>query len=130
MTCELAFKPIDVQVKITRPKEAYIYLFDYLLIRLPCYNLYTTRLRAITYLYGKTTVKLNITTDEEINSVYFGIDGYIIHIVKKPPYEWKIGTGLFQFFNLKGFHSITVCVTTNTGKTAQDEMDVYIVKML
>lgn len=130
MTCELAFKPIDVQVKITRPKEAYIYIFDFLLIRLPCYNLYTTRLRAITYLYGKTTVKLNITTDEEINSVYFGIDGYIIHIVKKPPYEWKIGTGLYGFFNLKGFHRITVCVTTNTGKTAQDEMDVYIVKML
>ena len=75
-------------------------------------------------------MELNITTNDEINSVYFGIDGYIRHIVKKPPYEWKIGTGLYGFFNLKGFHRITVCVTSNSGKTAQDEMDVYIVKIL
>ena len=130
LACELADRPIDIQVRITNPKEAYIYFLDFPLIKLPCYNLYRTRLRSITYLYGKATVKLKITTDEEINSVYFGIDGYMRHIVKEPPYEWKIGTEIYKFFKLKGFHKITVCVSTNTGKIAQDEMDVYIAKML
>ena len=63
-------------------------------------------------------------------SVYFGIDGYMREVVKEEPYEWKIGTELYKFFKLKGFHRITVCVTTETGKTAYDEMDVYIVKRI
>lgn len=127
---ELADKPIDVQVQIIRPKEGYIYFLDRPILKLPCYNLVMSRLRAITYLFGRTTVELEITTDEEINSVYFGIDGYIRHGVKEPPYEWKMGTEMLKFFRLIGFHRITVCVTTNTGKIAQDEMDIFIVKLI
>jgi hypothetical protein len=130
VACDIADRAIPIQVQITRPKEAYIYVFDRPLIKLPCYNLYTTRIRAITYLLGKTTVELNITTDEEINSVYFGIDGYMRHIVSEPPYEWKIGTEIYKFFSLKGFHRITVCVTTNTGHTAYDEMDIFITRII
>jgi len=130
IACELAEKPIDVQVQITRPKEAYYYFLDYPLLKLPGFNLYRTRLRAMTYLHGRTTVKLNITTNEKINSVYFGIDGYVRHVVKEPPYEWKIGTEIYKFFQLKGAHRITVCVTTETGKTANDEMDVFIIRRI
>lgn len=130
VTCELANHPIIVQVQIIRPKEAYVYFLSIPVKRLPCLNLYFTRIRALTYLYGRTTVELNITTNEQINSVYFGIDGYVRHIVNEPPYEWKIGTELYKFFRLKGFHRITVCVTTNMGNTAFDEMDVYIIKRI
>jgi len=127
---ELANRPIDIQVQITRPKEGYIYVLNLPMKKLPGYNFYFTRIRAITYLFGKTTVELNITTDEKINSVYFGIDGYIRHVVKESPYEWKIGTEIYKYFRLKGFHRITVCATTNTGKIATDEMDIFILKFL
>jgi len=130
VACELADRPIHVQVQITRPKEAYVYLFDIPIIKLPCYNLYFSKSRAITYIIGKTTVELNITTDEKISSVYFGIDGYLRHFVKEPPYEWKIGTELYKFFPLYGYHRITICVTTETGKTATDEMDILVLTQI
>jgi len=129
LTCEMAIKPIDVQVRIIKPFEGRIYLRN-IPIKLPCFNLWITRIRALTYIIGKTTAEVNITTNEKINSVYFGIDGYIRHICNEPPYEYKIGKGYFATFRLKGHHRLTVCVTTNTGKRAYDEMDIYVVKLL
>ena len=126
ITCELANKPIAVQVKIQTPYESYLYVFDHPLFKLPGFNLHCSRLRAITYLIGKTTVKIDIDSTEKITGVYFGIDKYIRTICTEEPWEWKIGTGEFKFFSLRGHHKISVLVTTNSGKTAYDEMDVYI----
>jgi hypothetical protein len=127
---ELAFRPIDVQVRIIAPEEACIYVLNRPFIRLPCFNLYATRLRAITYIIGRTTVKLNITTKEDIKKVVFAVDGYYRHSCIEPPYEWKIGKGLFKFFRLKGFHRITAYVYTETDKIAHDEIDIFLLKII
>lgn len=130
MTCELAIKPIDVQVRITKPNVGCIYLRN-LRIKLPCFNLYASRIRALTYIIGKTTVKINLTTNEDISMVYFGIDGYLRHICNEPPYEYKIkGGGYRFFFRLKGHHRLTVDVITNTGKHAHDEMDIFVCSLI
>jgi hypothetical protein len=127
---DLAITPILVQLQITSPKEARVYLRDFPLIRLPAYNLVFTKIRAITYILGSTKVKINVTTTQKINSVYFGIDGYVRHICNEPPYEYRIGKGFYASFRLKGIHKLTVCVTTNTGMAAYDEMDIYVVKLI
>jgi len=127
--CELAINPIDVQVRIITPMEGCIYIRNFP-IKLPCFNLVFSRIRALTYIIGKTTVKINITTNEEINSVYFGLDGYLRHACNEEPYEYTIRKGDFRFFfRGKNHHRLTVAVTTNTGKVATDEMDIYIVRI-
>jgi len=130
ITCELANKAIDLQVRIIKPFVGYAYLKNIPLLKLPCFNLYSLRSRAMTYIFGKTSVEIDIKTDEEINSVYFAIDGYTRHADNEPPYEYKIGGGKYGFFRLKGHHRLSVCVATNTGKTAYDEMDIFVVKLI
>jgi len=127
VTCELLNKPIDVQVRFITPYEGHLYV-GRIPIKLPCFNLCFTRIRALTYIFGSTTAKINITTNENVSSVYFGIDGYARHILNEPPYEYKIGEGFYSYFRLKRHHRLTVVVTTDTGKTACDEMDIFILK--
>jgi len=131
-TCaELAHNHINVQIRITTPYEGRVYLSSLPVLRTPGFNLVSTRIRGLTYLIGKSKARVNITTDEEINTVYFGIDGYWIYICSEPPYEWRIGKKMYILpFRLKGFHRLNVCVTTNKGNTAYDEMDIFIVKLL
>ena len=129
VACELAIKPIDVQVRIISPMEGCIYIKDKP-IKIGYFNLVFSRVRAVTYIIGRTTVKLNITTKEEINSVYFYLDEYVRHACNEEPYKYKIGKGEFRgyyHFTMKGYHKLTVRVLTNTGKVATDEMDIYIV---
>jgi hypothetical protein len=126
VACELAIQPIDLQVRITTPLEACFYLGDVPVLRLPCLNLFATRIRALTYIFGQATVQVNISTDEEIESVYFAIDGQLREYDNEPPYEWVIGEERFKFFVLYRFHRLSVCVTTTSGQVAMDEMDVYV----
>ena len=80
----------------------------------------------MTYLLGDTTVTLDITSDEQIKTVYFIIDGKFTYknTVTNPPYQFILKQR--QGFNLlTGKHTITVCVVTTTGSVAYDEMDVY-----
>jgi hypothetical protein len=133
LTAELSNKHIDVQIRIINPYESRIYLFSFPILKTPGFNLVRSKTRGLTYLIGKCKATVNITTDEEINSVYFGIDGYWTKICSKPPYEWKIGKRMYPLplpFKLKGFHRLNVCVTTNEGNIAYDEMDIFIVKLL
>ena len=44
----------------------------------------------------------------------------------KPPYETKIGKSFLLKRHIKGFHTLRVVVTTTTGKTAMDEMDIFL----
>ena len=130
-TVELANKPIDLQIRITTPYEGRVYLFNIPILKTLGFNLFLTRIRGLTYLIGKAKASVKITTDEQINSVYFGIDGYFIHSCNEPPYEWRIGKAKYRLpFRLKGYHRLTVCVTTNEGNTAYDEMDIFIMKLL
>jgi hypothetical protein len=78
-------------------------------------------------LIGRSIARINITTNEEITTVIFSIDGNteLKNILTKEPYEWKIKKPKMKFFRLKGKHKLGVHVCTITGKTAYDEMDFY-----
>jgi len=129
VTCELASNPIEFQVRIINPYEGCMQIKN-VSIKLPCFNNYLTRKRAITYIIGKPTVKVNISGIDKINSVYFCIDGYIKHTDNEPPYEYQIGKGWLETYRLKGHHRLSVCVTTNTGTTVYDEMDIYVLTII
>ena len=123
----LANKPIPLDVCITQPKEDSIYIFDNLVYHSPgIFNLRNTGLRAMTYLLGDTTITLNITTDQQIKTVYFIIDDQLTYknTITHPPYQFKLKQKN-GYTILTGKHTITVCVVTKTGSTAYDEMDVY-----
>ncbi len=133
VTVELLEKPIDIQVRFTEPKECYFYVFDKIKMKLPGFNIKRDNWRALTYIYGECTFKINITTNEEINAVYYHLDNELMFykITTEPPYEWKMQKPDKIKNRLKfiGYHKIGVTVTTFSGKTAYDEMDVYIVNL-
>lgn len=128
-TTELANKPIDIQIQITRPYEGYAYLFDRSFLKLPNFNYKEIKFRGKTYILGgDLTVKVNVETDDEIKSVYFILDNSVSYkkVVTKPPYEFKITKDNCESFYEKGKHTIGVKVITYSGKTAFDEMDIII----
>jgi hypothetical protein len=127
LTAELANRNIDVQVRIITPIEGNIYLFDRPLVELPGFNLFFTKVRAMTYLIGRSIVKINITTKEDIIQVSYSIDGQTnpFGLLYDPPYDWKLQKPFLNIFRLKGKHTVGVHVYTSTGKTAYDEMDFY-----
>jgi hypothetical protein len=130
-TAELANKSFDVQIRIRTPYEGRVYLFNIPLFKTPGFNFFLSKIRGLTYLIGRAKVTVDIITDEQINSVYFGIDGYRIHACNEPPYEWIIGKDKYDLsFRKKGFHRLSVCLNTNNGNTAYDEMDIFIVKLV
>jgi len=124
---ELADRPIDIQVRFITPKEGCLYLFDRLLFKQPKINIFGKNARGLTYIIGRTTARINITTKEEINSVSFSIDGIASFsgFLQNPPYEWLIKISS-KILPLKGKHTLGVYVCTSTGKTAYDEMDVFV----
>jgi hypothetical protein len=126
---ELANKPIDLQVRITTPYEGYLYFRDVIALPLPGFNLWITGFRAMTYIFGNTTARVEITTDSNIESVFFCIDGIsdMGAEFKEPPYEWEIQKPVWSLFPLIGKHKISVYVWTTDGKVAYDEMDIFII---
>ena len=130
-TVELVEKPLDVQVRFTNPVECHLHIYNLLKIRLPGFNIKRDKLRALTYILGRVTFKVNILTDEEINAVYFTMDDELVFnaISTEHPYEWamKKPSKIKNRLKYKGYHKIGVTVTTFSGKTAYDEMDVFII---
>jgi hypothetical protein len=129
LTIELAKRKIDLQVRIMAPKEGYIYLRNWPIIKLPGFNSipFWVGVRGMTYLFGRSIVKINITTKEEIVAVSYSIDGntHGSQIKTEPPYKWKISKPFYIFFRLRGKHKLGVHVYTSSGKTAYDEMDFF-----
>jgi len=127
ITVELANKKIDVQVRIESPKEGYVYLRNHPLLKLPGFNLCETRIRGLTYFIGKPTIKINITTDEEIAMVIYNIDGDTDYnlLFTEESYDWELQKHGKKIFRMRGRHKVGVHVHTVTGKTAYDEMDFY-----
>jgi hypothetical protein len=80
----------------------------------------------MTYILGRNNkIRVNISTNDEIEDVYFYIDDDgIMTFNKKPPYECKIESFCKPTI---GKHTISVQVVTTSGKVAYDEMDIYIV---
>ena len=128
---ELVNTPIDVQIRITTPYEGFFYFMDIPLIHLPGLNIRRTGLRGMTYILGRPIVRVNITTESEIGSVFFCIDGFsdFYSECTLPPYEWRIQKLIWERFPLTGKHTISVYVWTTDGKVAYDEMDIFILQV-
>ena len=128
---ELADKPIDLQVRITTPFEGCFYIMDSPIFRLPGFNTRSIGLRGMTYALGRPIIRVNISTDLEIQRVFFCIDGIsdFSGECKQPPYEWKIQKPVWLKTLLRGKHTIGVYVCTEDGKVAYDEMDILILSL-
>ncbi|MFH1012927.1 MAG: M28 family metallopeptidase, partial [Thermoplasmatota archaeon] len=128
-TASLSDKDIPVQISIISPSENMIYLGERPIAPLPGFNIRRTPLRGITYILGSSTVKVNITTDEKIDLIYFLLDDRVMGIVRDPPYECRIRSHWnYDCFPLFGKHRIRVYVCTQKQQTAIDEMDIFIIK--
>jgi hypothetical protein len=123
---ELAYRPIDVYVRIVSPYESCVYLFDHPILQLPGFNLVRTCYRGMTYIIGNAVARVAVSTDEEIDSVLFGIDGDVCEVFRDPPYEWRIKKTNYFFYSLHGKHTLSVYVTTLNGSIASDEMDIFV----
>lgn len=126
-TIELAKKPIDLQVRITSPKEGYLYFLKYPSLKLPGLNIRKSGLRGMTYAIGGINIEINITTDEEIHIVYYSIDDVLKYIQTESPYNWKLKRFSLLPYSLSGRHKIGVTVTTLSGNIAEDQMEVVII---
>jgi len=130
-TVNLAYHQIGLQVRITKPKEDTVYFFERPVFTAPGFFNYKRHgLRSLTYLIGGITVKLDITTDDEIKDVFLIIDDEFSYKnrVSKSPFEFKIKKreGLFKNV-MRGRHKIGVKVFTYSGLTACDEIEVLFI---
>jgi len=138
ITAELANKPIDIQIRIVKPCEGYFHISDYFQFKLPGFNLYNIKMlsrnRGMTYIRGGFTTSVNISTEteEEIDVIYLTIDNIYWFVINntKPPYEMKIDRSFFMCRHINGKHTLGVLVTTSSGKTAYDEMEIFIVSLI
>ncbi|UCF12383.1 MAG: M28 family peptidase [Thermoplasmatales archaeon] len=129
-TIILADKSIDLQVRIVTPKEGYLYLFNQSILPQPKITLAGRKTRGLTFILGRTTARINITTDEEINSVAYCINGRASFpgFYQEGPFEWviQISAKLIPTFRKYTF-SVYVCTTS--GKIAYDEMDLFVLTL-
>jgi hypothetical protein len=127
-TVTFADKPIDLQVRIVTPMEGYHYLFNIPILRQFRINLGGRDARGLTYIYGRTTARIKITSDEEINSVAYCIDGISTFpgFYQEDPYEWIIEISAKKFPSIGRF-KFSVYVSTTSGKVAYDEMDLFVI---
>ncbi|MDG6229673.1 MAG: M28 family metallopeptidase [Candidatus Thermoplasmatota archaeon] len=127
-TASLLDKDIPVQISIISPSENMIYLGERP-IALPGFNIQSTPIRGLTYIFGSSTVTVNISTDEEIDLIYFLLDDRVMGVIRDPPYECSIRSHWqYDRFPLFGKHRIRVYVCTQNQHTAIDEMDIYLIK--
>jgi len=132
ITVELASRPIDVQVSFITPYEGCFYLSNKVFFKLPGCNMIRTGLQGMTYIRSRSVIaRVNITTNKEINEVIFTIDKRIRanSVCKEPPYDWIVTKPRFSLRPFFGEHTLEVTVTTMSGETAYDEMDIFILNL-
>ena len=128
ISVEIANTPIYIQLRIVTPYEGYFYIKDTAVLCLPGFNIPYTGLRGMTYILGSAVIRVNITTDLDIKSVFFCVDGVSEFYAEctQPPYEWEIQQTTWLHYPLIGKHVIGAYVWTEDGKVAYDEMDIFI----
>jgi hypothetical protein len=129
LTYKMGYKEFDTQVRLITPKEGYLYIFNNPVFHLPGFNIRGTGLRGMTYLIGKTVSKIEILTNENINSVVFCLDGHssFSGFLENPPFEWTIEKSYWSIKPFFGKHILGVYVTTESGLVVYDEMDIFII---
>lgn len=129
VTAELACRPIDIQVRITKPLRGYVYCADTVCSKLPgSLNLMRMGLRGTTFFLGRrVTVSVDIAADEEITNVWFIVDHCFSYerVVTEPPYEFTFGK---TDFRSRGKHTIGVQVITHSGRSAFDEIEIFFLR--
>ncbi len=124
---EFASTPITLQVIITAPMEGYFYLSDKPLFHLDLGKAWYKGLRGTTVLFGKTTARVNVVSDNQIKYVIFCIDGnFQFTWPSSPPYECPLEGIHYPFI---GKHTLKVYAYTTTGEIATDEMDIHIYQL-
>ena len=126
ITCELANKPINLQVRLTYPYEAYIHILDNPIKKRINLNLDRFKYDGSTLLFGCCTARANVTSVDEIEKVIFSIDGDMLDSSKDYPYESPIKGFCVPLF---GRHTLGVTAHTKTGLTSYDEMDITIFEL-
>jgi hypothetical protein len=130
---DLASRTIEIQVIIKNPLEGYVYFFENPLFFVESWDkLYgidpgaLTNYVVPTILLGSLTVRADVMSKDEIESVAFCIDESFMSFDNNPPYEWKIQGWHYSFlkYPLIGKHLLTVIATTKSGKLARDQMDI------
>jgi hypothetical protein len=125
--------PLEVQVQFINPKEEHLHHNDNTSIPFPPLNHRNLDKRGLTHIIGEITFCITITSTEEIKAVYYAVDNEILfnNITTEPPYTWKLSRPkkLKNLKNRLGYHNIGVTVTTISGHTAYDEMDVFVWKL-
>jgi hypothetical protein len=129
LSYKIGKKEFDIRVRINSPKEGYLYFLNNPIINLPGFNIRGTGLRGMTYLIGKTIAGIDISTNENISSVAYCIDGHssFSGFLQEPPFEWIIEKSYWTIMPLFGKHILSVYVTTENGNIAYDEMDIFII---
>lgn len=123
---ELANEPVDLQIHIKTPYEGYAYLGSSPFIAMDLGKQWYSQWRGMTMIIGATMASVEVTTDQQIESVIFCIDGNFITWDSTPPYEWRIEG---KHFPLIGRHTLQTYVYTTTGNIAVDSMDVFILSI-
>ncbi len=132
LTYKMGNIELETQILLTSPKEGYLYFYNNPIYHLPGFNIRVTGLRGMTYLIGNTISKVKILTTENISSVAFCLDGHssFSGFLQNPPYEWKIEKPFWNIKSLFGKHILGVYVTTESGKIAYDEMDIFFITLI
>jgi len=123
IVAEFASQPIPIQVMFKSPQEGRGYFFDKPLLPLHLGRQWYAGLRGTTVILGRTTVTIDIITDNPIDRVIYCIDNNFIVSLDTAPYNWKLQG---KHYPLIGKHTLQVYAYTEDGDVAIDEMDIRI----
>jgi hypothetical protein len=123
VVAEFAMHPIPVQVVITTPHEASLYVFNRLVLSTHFGKYPFKEIRGTTFLFGRTIASAEVYSSDEIEFVVFCIDDNFISWDSSPPYEWKIQG---KHFPPIGRHRLVAYAMTRSGEITSDEMDIRI----
>jgi hypothetical protein len=129
LSYKIANMEIDTQVQFISPKEGYLYISNNPILHLPGFNIRGTGLRGMTYLIGPTISKIKISSNENITSVAYCLDGHSAFsgFLENPPYEWIIQKSYWTVKPFLGKYVLSVYVTMESGNVVYDEMDIFII---
>jgi hypothetical protein len=125
IVAEFATNPINIQVRITKPYEGYVHLFNYPLrnMKILPYMLNSSwymHMNVPTILIGKSLVHAEISSKADISGVVFCVDGNVIDVIDSPPYCTKIT----KFYKPPlSEHQLSVYAFDINGKWSRDEMN-------
>jgi len=123
LTWEIAMRPLPVQVILTAPDEGRLYLLNRSVSALDFGKQWTSELRGITVIFGRTMARAEVISSEPVAYVVFCIDGDFQLWDSAPPYAWKVWGWFFPIF---GRHTLQVFAYTTGGHVAYDEMDLFV----